>query len=75
MGNVSYEASKTPVLTGTGNSHTFDTVTTNRTTGCLGDGSTNADSYYETGVIKRNSRPLFTALDGTIYYEVITWSV
>ena len=75
LGSVSYEASKTPVLTGTGNSHTFDTVTTNRTTACIGDGSTNADSYFETGVIKRNSRPLFTALDGTIYYEVITWSV
>ena len=74
-GTVSYDASRVPVLSGTGNSHTFDTVTTNRTTSCTGDGSTNADSYFETGVIKRNSRPLLTALDGTIYYEVITWSV
>jgi len=75
VGTVEYDASKVPVLSGTGNSHTFDTVTTNRTTYCIGDGSTNKNSYFETGVIKRNSRPLFTALDGTIYYEIITWSV
>ena len=31
-------------------------------------------SYVTTGVIKRSSRPILTALDGTTYYEVITWS-
>ncbi len=39
-----------------------------------GTGSTSA-AYATTGVVKRNSRPILTALDGTIYYEVITWSV
>ena len=39
-----------------------------------GTGSTSAD-YDTTGVIKRSSRPVFTAIDGTVYYEVITWTV
>lgn len=39
-----------------------------------GTGSTSAD-YATTGVIKRNSRPVFTAIDGTVYYEVVTWTV
>jgi hypothetical protein len=39
-----------------------------------GTGSTSAD-YATTGVIKRNTRPILTAIDGTVYYEVITWEV
>ena len=39
-----------------------------------GTGSTSAD-YATTGIIKRNTRPILTAIDGTIYYEVITWEV
>jgi hypothetical protein len=31
--------------------------------------------YSTTGIIKRNSRPIITDLNGTTYYEVITWSV
>ena len=37
-----------------------------------GTGSTSAD-YATTGVLKRNTRPILTAIDGTVYYEVITW--
>lgn len=40
-----------------------------------GNGATSATGYATTGVLERKSRPVFTALDGTIYYEVITWSV
>lgn len=39
-----------------------------------GTGSTVA-SYATTGVVARTSRPILTALDGTVYFEVITWSV
>ena len=39
-----------------------------------GTGSTSA-SYSTTGVVERTSRPILTALDGTVYFEVITWTV
>jgi len=39
-----------------------------------GTGSRSA-SYSTTGVVERSSRPILTALDGTIYFEVVTWSV
>ena len=39
-----------------------------------GTGSTSA-TYSTTGVIRRDSRPILTALDGTTYFEVITWTV
>jgi len=39
-----------------------------------GTGSTSA-SYSTTGVVERSSRPILTALDGTIYFEVVTWTV
>ena len=39
-----------------------------------GTGSTSA-SYSTAGVIRRESRPILNALNGTTYYEVITWTV
>ena len=39
-----------------------------------GTGSTSA-SYSTTGVVERSSRPILTVLDGTIYFEVVTWTV
>ena len=45
------------------------------TTTCVGFGSTSNEGWSETGILKRKSRPLLTALNGTTYYEVITWSV
>ena len=45
-----------------------------RVTKCTGTGSTSAEGYDENGIIKRDSRPILTAVDGTTYYEVITWS-
>ena len=44
-------------------------------TTCVGFGSIEATGWTETGILKRKSRPLLTALNGTTYYEVITWSV
>ena len=44
-------------------------------TSCAGFGSGSAAGWTETGILKRKSRPLLTALNGTTYYEVITWSV
>ena len=40
----------------------------------IGEGSTNKNTYNETGIIKRSSRPIFTDLEGNTYFEVITWS-
>ena len=45
------------------------------TTRCTPTGSTSAEGWLETGILKRKSRPILTDLDGTTYYEVITWSV
>jgi len=51
-----------------------DATSTVKTT-CVGFGSIEATEWTETGILKRKSRPLLTALNGTTYYEVITWSV
>lgn len=39
-----------------------------------GTGSAAASGYTTTGIVDRKVRPLVTALDGTIYWEVITWT-
>lgn len=44
-------------------------------TKCIGEGSTSSTGFQETGIIKRNSRPILTDLDEKTYYEVITWSI
>ena len=72
-GSISYITSKTPRANG--NIIVFDENNSSRNTICAGTGSTTAEGYSTTGIIKRNSRPIVTALDGTTYYEVITWSV
>ena len=72
-GLVSYITSSQPVANG----NVISRVETDSTrqTKCIGTGSTSATGYSTTGVIRRNSRLIVTALDGTTYYEVITWSV
>ena len=72
-GEVSYITSSQPVASG----NTISRVNTNSTrqTKCIGTGSTSATGYNTTGVIRRNSRPIVTDLDGNTYYEVVTWSV
>ena len=39
-----------------------------------GTGSTSA-AYATAGVVRRNSRPILTTLDGTVYFEVVTWTI
>jgi len=72
-GSVSYTAVSTPVA----NNNVISFVNTNSSTisQCTGTGSTSASGYQTTGVLKRSSRPILTTLDGTTYYEEITWSV
>ena len=72
-GTISYTTSETPRVDG--NLITTDTSKSSRQTKCEGTGSTDKDGYKETGVIKSNVRPILTNLEGTTYYEVITWSV
>jgi hypothetical protein len=72
-GEISYITSETPRANG--NVIVTDTNNSSRNTICEGTGSTTQEGYSTTGIIKRNSRPIITALDGTTYYEVITWSV
>ncbi len=72
-GSISYTTSETPRANGT--NIVLDTNDSSRNTICEGTGSTSAEGYSTTGIIKRNSRPIITALNGTTYYEVITWSV
>ena len=71
-GTVSYVASSQPVANNNVISYSVNNSSSN--TSCIGRGSISANGYSETGIIKRDSRPILTALDGTTYYEVITWS-
>jgi hypothetical protein len=71
-GSVSYIASRQPVANNNVISYVQNNSSSN--TSCIGRGSTSANGYSETGTIKRDSRPILTALNGTTYYEVITWS-
>jgi hypothetical protein len=50
-------------------------TTTTRETELIGTGSTSNTGYVTAGVIRRNSREILNTLDGTTYYEVITWEV
>ena len=72
-GEVSYITSSQPVASG--NIISRDNTNSTRQTKCIGTGSTSATGYNTTGVIRRNSRPIVTDLDGNTYYEVVTWSV
>ena len=72
-GDIDYVAAEIPIASGA--SITILERRASRETECIGTGSTSATGYNETGIIKRNSRPILTDLAGVTYYEVITWSV
>jgi hypothetical protein len=72
-GSIDYTTAETPKASG--NTLVMEIDTSSRNTTCAGTGATSKVGYVETGIIKRNSRPIVTALNGTTYYEVITWSV
>jgi len=72
-GTVSYITSSQPVASG--NTIYRSEASSSRNTSCKGTGSSSATGYSTTGVVSRKSRPILTALNGTTYYEVVTWSV
>ena len=72
-GSIDFQSAQTPRANA--NVIVFDESFSSRETSCTGTGSTSQEGYSTTGIIKRNSRPIITSLDGTQYYEVITWSV
>jgi len=72
-GSINYTTSSQPRAAGSGID--FDEHESSRDTQCIGTGSNSATGYNETGIIKRNARPILTDLAGVTYYEVITWSV
>ena len=72
-GGIGYITAQVPFASGA--SIGVNIANSSRQTRCIGTGSTSATGYNTTGVIKRNSRPILTALDGTTFFEVITWSV
>ncbi len=81
-GSVSYTSQRTHIMNADenedgyydGEDSTINSVAVSETE-CIGEGSTSNTGYQTTGVLKRNSRPVLTTLNGTTYYEVITWSV
>ena len=81
-GSVSYNSQKTYLLDpdedGDGYYDGYDSDIDSSAfsgTSCTGEGSTSDAGYVTTGILQRSSRPVLTTLDGTTYYEVITWSV
>jgi hypothetical protein len=72
-GTVAYITSSQPVANG--NIISRSESASSRDTTCTGTGSSAATGYVEIGIIKRNSRPILTTIEGVTYYEVITWSV
>ena len=78
-GKLTYQSSSTPRSTGTstltsdtGDSDTITSIITKGTTS-QSDGSA-PSSYSTTGTIQQKARPVLTTIDGTTYYEVITFS-
>jgi hypothetical protein len=75
FGEVSFQSALTNVIAGDGGSLESQvySYSTNQTS-CTGTGSTAANDYVTSGIVNRVSRPVLTALDGTTYFEVITWT-
>ena len=70
-GSVSYQSSSQPYQSGS-NAISVQTAFSSSSTKCEGDGSTDASTWVESGIISRSVRPVLVAVDGTQYYEVIT---
>jgi len=50
-------------------------LTSSITNTLSGNGSTSESDFSTSGILQRKVRPIITALDGTIYWEVVTWRV
>lgn len=75
-GTESYISSERPRLNATGDAISTDTSTSTETTTCTATGATALPSSYKTyGLIKRESRHIITALNGTKYYEETSFTI
>ena len=72
-GSVDYQSSSQPYLSAP-NAISAQNAFSYSSSTCTGTGATTAEGYSETGVISRDVRTILTALDGTIYYEIVTVS-
>jgi len=70
-GNVYYQSSAQPYVAGS-NLIDFQRADSSATSTCTGTGATAADGYSEVGIISRSVNVVLTALDGTVYYQVVT---
>lgn len=74
-GQFSYVAAQSLADPDSDNSIVLVPHTSNSMTFLDASGASDKTGYQESGIIRRRSRPILSTLDGTIYYEVITWSV
>ena len=70
-GSVDYKSSAQPFLSAP-NAISFQEAFSSASSTCTGTGATTAAGFSEFGVISRSVTVVLTALDGTVYYQVIT---
>ena len=70
-GSVYYQSSRQPYLSAP-NAISQQTAFSSASSRCTGTGATAATGYSEVGVISRSVTVVLSALDGTIYYQVVT---
>lgn len=75
-GATSYQSSSTPFVSSDGSSIQFRDGNASESTKLIATGQEDPpSSYKEFGIIKRTIRHVLSAVDGTKYYEVITYSI
>ena len=76
VGTESYTSSTRPRLNSAGDAIVNDTSTSTETTKCQATGATSLPASYKVyGLVKRTSNHVLTALNGTKYYEVTSWTI
>ena len=76
IGSTEYQSSETPTVTADGSGIEFREGFASEETKLIASGAdAQPSSYKEFGIIKRTIRHVLTAVDGTKYYEVITYSI
>jgi len=69
-GSVDYQSSEQPYENG--GSISVNTAYSYSTSTCTGTGATSAEGYATAGIIARDVDVILTALDGTVYYRIVT---
>jgi hypothetical protein len=67
---VDYQSSEQPYENG--GSISVNTAYSYSTSTCTGTGATSAEGYATAGIIARDVDVILTALDGTVYYRIVT---